>query len=270
MFFSCPKCSGALTRKENSFICQGGHSYDIARAGYINLLPPSGKSVHGDNKEMIAARRDFLNTGHYLPLAKRVSELAVKYFSPHCRVIDIGCGEGYYTDIIESALFERDGESRVSAFDISKNAVKFAALRNKRISFAVASAYHVPSADGVFSAAVNMFSPLARDEIYRILNTGGIFIMVFPAEEHLFGLKAAIYDTPYKNVPGSFELEGFELVESERISYALDMKEPSEIQSLFMMTPYAYRTSAVGRERVLSLERLTTRVDFYICVYKKI
>ena len=115
MLFSCPKCNGILSKKETSYVCQSGHSFDIARAGYINLLPLSGAKTHGDNKEMVAARRDFLNTGHYLPLAERISELARIHFKKNARVLDVGCGEGYYTAKVEQTLFERDGRTSVSA-----------------------------------------------------------------------------------------------------------------------------------------------------------
>ncbi len=269
MDFCCPKCGGALKSTDNAFVCPAGHSFDKARQGYINLLPPTGSSVHGDNREMVAARREFLNTGHYLPLAVRVSELAVKHFKKRAHVLDVGSGEGYYTDKLEAALYERDGESHVSGFDISKDAVKMAA-RNKRISYAVASAYKIPAEDGKFDAATNLFSPLAKEEMARILHTGAVFMMVFPAEEHLFGLKAAIYDTPYKNAPQDFALEGFKLIESERLKYEIKLTSKEEIRALFMMTPYAYRTSAEGRERVLSLTELTTDADFYICIFEKL
>lgn len=270
MDFICPKCRGELSPGGASYICPSGHTFDVARAGYINLLPPSGPSGHGDNKEMLTARRRFLDTGHYLPLAERICELAKKYIKPHSAVIDVGCGEGYYTDKLERMLAMRDGDSRVSALDISKDAVRYAGARNKSVSCAVASAYDVPSRDGAFSAAVNVFSPLAREEMLRILDTGGVFIVAFPAEEHLFGLKAAIYDTPYKNEPQPLYLDGFELLWSERVTYTVSLTSSEQIRDLFMMTPYAYRTKNENKERVLSLSSLKTEADFYICVYKKV
>lgn len=269
MYFSCPKCFSPLIKNERSYACASGHSFDIAREGYINLLPPTGGKSHGDNKEMISARRDFLNTGHYMPLLKCICELALSYFAKFAAVLDVGCGGGYYTAEAESALRSRDGQSNVCAFDISKDAVRFAAKRNGNISFAVASAYHIPASDGSFDAAINIFSPLAKEEVRRVLRPGGIFIVAFPGEEHLFGLKSEIYDTPYRNEPAPLFLEGFELVESRRIRYGMELKSANEIRSLFMMTPYAYRTGSKGRERILSLTSLSTDADFYVCVYKK-
>lgn len=270
MDFVCPKCRGALKLKDTSLVCENAHSYDVARAGYVNLLPPLGQSGHGDNKEMLLARRDFLNTGHYLRLAERVSHFALEYTDISPLVIDIGCGEGYYTDKLERTFFERDGKSFVSAFDISKDAVRFAASRNKKIDYAVASAYDVPVGDGVFSLAVNMFSPLAMEEISRILCRGGIFIVAYPAEEHLFELKSAVYDTPYKNEPHDTALDGFKLLKCERVTYKMSLSSPFEIRSLFMMTPYAYRTKKENAERVLSLESLDCTADFYVAVYEKL
>lgn len=269
MDFICPKCGGALMPDGKTYKCPAAHSFDAAKSGYVNLLPPSGKAGHGDNKEMLAARRRFLDTGHYLPLAERVAELALEYVDFGAPVLDIGCGEGYYTDKIERALYKRDGESRVSALDISKDAVKLLNARNKSVVTAVASAYNIPASDSSFGGAINMFSPLAPDEARRILHTGGVFIIAFPAENHLFSLKAAIYDTPYKNTPADMRLDEFELVISERLSYNFVLSSRDEIEALFMMTPYAYRTSKNNRERILSLNSLNCEADFYVCVYRK-
>ena len=169
---------------------------------------------------MVEARRDFLDTGAYLPLADKVAELSKKYICGR-RVLDIGCGEGYYTDIIEKALFEEG--AIVSAFDISRDAVKYASRRNKNIELAVASAYRMPAADESFDLAINMFSPLASEEIHRILRHGGIFIMAIPGENHLFGLKEKTYKTPYKNEVSDSALLGFRLIESVRISYTMSL-----------------------------------------------
>ena len=133
----------------------------------------------------------------------------------------------------------------------------------------MASAYHIPAKDGAFDAVVNLFSPLAIEETKRVLKVGGKFLIAFPAEEHLFGLKAAIYDTPYKNTPEETEIEGFTLLLRERITYKMHLKTPDEIRALFMMTPYAYRTNEVGRQRIYAKDELFTDADFYLCVYEK-
>lgn len=266
MNFICPKCRRPLSVCEGGAAkCPLGHSYDRAKEGYYNLMLSAAAGVHGDNREMVEARRAFLDTGAYKPLLDKVSELVCRYMTGGA-LIDVGCGEGYYTDAIERALGAR---ASVSAFDISRDAVRRAAKRNKRISLAVASAYHMPTADGSFDMAVNMFSPLVPDEIARTLKSGGIFIMAIPGENHLFGLKRAAYKTPYKNEVGDTALRGFKLIRTERISYNLSLDTNEKVRSLFMMTPYAYRTPREDRERILSLESLETEVEFVVFVYER-
>ena len=129
MNFVCPKCRLPLVLDGGTAKCKNNHSYDRARAGYYNLLLTSVGGTHGDNLEMVEARRDFLDTGAYLPLAKRVSSLIGEH-SRGPRMLEVGCGEGYYTDVIVG----ENPSLSVSAFDISRDAVKHAAKRNKKLS----------------------------------------------------------------------------------------------------------------------------------------
>ena len=238
----------------------------------MNLLLGKGSGTHGDNREMLLARQTFLAYGFYRPMADAVSSYLRKYarIGKECTLLDIGCGEGYYTELFADALAEYEG--RVYAFDISREAVKLASRRfttmRERVSLSVASAYHLPYSDGAFTVATNLFSPLAPEEIARVLCEDGHFVMVIPETEHLFGLKSAIYDTPYKNEVQPFDIEGFTLIEDERLSYRVTLNHEQTL-SLFGMTPYAYRTSSIGRERIHALDTLTTELDFHILVYKK-
>lgn len=271
MKFVCPKCSSAFRFGDGgALICERGHSYDRSRDGYYNLLLSGSGGIHGDNKAMIAARRDFLNTGAYYPLAKRVCELVTELAAPHASLIDMGCGEGYYTDLIERALFARDEKSFVSAFDISKDAVKFAAKRNKNVSFAVASSYKIPSSDESFDFAVNIFAPLALDEVRRILKRCGKYLMVIPDRKHLFGLKEILYDNPYENSPQPTELSGFQLISEEKISYDLKLDSAEKIEKLFNMTPYAYRTAPESKARLAEKRSIDCRAEFIILTYEKL
>lgn len=250
-------------------VCPSGHSFDRAREGYYNLLLANAGGVHGDNREMLEARRRFLDTGAYKPLADKLSELILNDFAEGEALLDIGCGEGYYTAAVSACLNEAGKRPSVYGFDISKDGVKMTAKRDKSLSLAVASAYKMPFADESFDVAMNLFSPLALDETVRILRHGGRFIMAIPDVNHLFSLKAALYETPYKNKPESPELQGLELVLTERVQYTLDLKTTEQISSLFMMTPYAYRTPPESRARLLAMDKLETEVEFVVFVYKK-
>ena len=270
MLFVCPKCSGKLNIEEKRCVCPLGHSFDKSRGGYYNLLLSNVGGTHGDNKDMVLARRAFLGAGYYEPLAKKLSHLVLLHTERGGSLLDAGAGEGYYTDIIERALTERDGESNLYAFDISKDAVREIHKKNLRISLAVAGSYHMPIADESFDVVVNTFSPLALDETRRVLKKGGIFIMAIPGEMHLYDLKRVIYDTPYKNEVADTHLDGFELLTDEHLSYTIHLKTREAVQSLFMMTPYAYRTKPSDRAKIENLSELDCTADFHTLVYKKL
>ena len=270
MLFLCPKCKKELNIEKGFCRCDSGHSYDRAKEGYYNFLLGRSGGVHGDNIKMVEARRDFLNRGYYAPLAKRLAELTLQYTEKGGRVLDSGCGEGYYTDIVEKSLFERDGESFVFGFDISKDAVKRAARVNSRTALAVASSYDMPIGDGSVDTVYNVFSPLALSETGRILKGGGKFIMVIPDEEHLFELKAAVYDTPYKNKVENTEIPGFKLLLRENLRYEMELDSREAVSSLFMMTPYAYRTSPENIARIEKLDSLSCRAEFILLAYEKL
>lgn len=270
MLFVCPKCAGKLNIEEKRCVCPAGHSFDKSRGGYYNLLLSNTKGVHGDNKEMVLARRAFLGGGFYEPLAQSIAHQVLTHTEPGGSLLDAGAGEGYYTDIIERALMLRDMKSNVYAFDISKDAVREISKKNPRISLAVAGSYHMPIADESFDTLVNTFSPLAIDETRRVLKKGGIFIMAIPGEMHLYDLKKVIYDTPYKNEVADTYLEGFELLEDEHLTYEIYLGNAENVRSLFMMTPYAYRTKPSDKVKVEALTSLKCGADFHTLVYKKL
>ena len=270
--FVCPVCSGELIKTENTYRCAEGHSFDIARQGYVNLLrsQQSSKKHHGDDKLMVLARQKFLNKGYYKPLSDAIDEIAVKYSSNEPRILDAGCGEGWYTANLISALKEAGKQPEVIGIDISKDALKAAAQRCKEASFAVASAYDLPVADSSQDMVISIFSPLADGEFRRTVKSGGYFVRAVPGEEHLLGLKEKIYDTPYINDPIDTELYGFELVEEVKVDYELHLNMTEDILALFMMTPYYYKTSKADQQKLDSLESLETTVQVLSAIYKKL
>ena len=268
MKYICPNCGKKLNKDSARLLCEGGHSFDRAAAGYYNLLLSTG-GIHGDNREMVAARRVFLSRGYYRPLADALASAVLENTPALGSVLDSGSGEGYYTGIVEQALTDRDGESVVYAFDISKDAVKAAAKKNGRINYSVASAYRQPFADGSFDTVYNVFSPLALAEVSRVLKAGGVFVMVIPDEYHLFELKAEIYDTPYKNKVEDTHIKGYELLSDMPLEYDMRLECAEDIASLFGMTPYAYRTKKEDRDRVYALKSLNVKAAFRILIYRK-
>jgi 23S rRNA (guanine745-N1)-methyltransferase len=270
----CPKCSSAFTRFiGTSAVCENGHAYDRAREGYYNLLLQTAGGTHGDNREMLLSRRTFLDTGAYLPLANLITDTAISMLSHTLSpsVLDIGCGEGYYTEKIYNSLLTSGKTPKLCAFDISRDAVKLTAKRlpKNECELAVASAYHVPAPDESFDVAFNMFSPLCESEIFRVLKKDGVFIMAIPDADHLYELKAEIYDNPYKNELSDFKLDGFSLISVQPVKYKIKLNSNEKILSLFYMTPYAYRTKETDKKRLFSLSELEVTASFVVITYKK-
>ena len=270
LIWTCPKCGADLSPAGNAFRCPAGHSYDRAKEGYVNLLLSQTGGTHGDNREMIAARRAFLDLGYYDPLADALIRRVSADLPQGGVVLDGGAGEGFYTDRLTRALQAAGKDPAVFAFDISKEAVRFFSKRNRDVSLAVAGVYQMPVRTGSVDAALNFFAPLAAGEIWRVLKPHGRFYMAIPEREHLFGLKAAIYDTPYKNTVADPALPGFALVGNDEIRYAVTLRTAEEIRALFAMTPYAYRTGEEGRARLEALQTLTTELHFRLFTYEKL
>lgn len=260
----CPVCGGAFEEKKTGLICPAGHSFDRAREGYVNLL--SGKRPgSGDSREMALARRMFLDRGYYLPLANAAGDILKQCCAPGGRVLDICCGEGYYT----SLLAERFDDRLFWGFDISREMVRLAAKRTKKVSFFVANLAEIPAFDGAVDLGLHFFAPFNDGEFARIISPGGYLVSAIPGREHLWGLKKILYDRPYHNDEKAPEAESFELLERIRVSTELEVEGNENISALFKMTPYAFRTPKAGMERIAGLETVFTTAEFVLLIYKR-
>lgn len=265
MIYICPVCGKVLQPSGGSLKCEVGHSFDVARSGYVNLLLSKhmGKVVHGDNKLMLNARRKFLEKGYYSPLRESLCDEVRTRFSGKV-LLDAGCGEGYYT----SAVAETANWAEVYGCDISKIAVELAAKRDKRTHYFAGSVFHLPVAGSSCDMLVTMFAPYCGEEFRRVLRPGGIMIIAIPSVDHLWELKKKLYDIPYKNEVKPYELEGFDFVGSRRITYKMELRSIEDIMSLFAMTPYYYRTEPARAASLESLDGLDITADFELLTYK--
>ena len=262
----CPVCGNELVESERGACCAAGHRFDRAREGYLYLLRSSKQGdAMGDPKAQARSRRDFLNRGYYAPLkdelVRIVGERAEASASP-LKLLDICCGEGYYT----SAMGRVPGVEAYG-FDLGKEMVRLAAKRGGADYF-VANLKAIPVADGAFDVVTHLFAPFNEREFSRVLAPNGSLFTVVPGARHLFGLKEALYDTPYLNDEKLPATEELELVGSRKIGAHITLETPGDIEAVFQMTPYYYRTRREDRERLAGLQQLETDIAFVIAEYR--
>lgn len=273
MIFTCPICKKPLEKREKTCVCVGGHSYDIAAEGYVHLLPPNKmhSKIPGDNKQMVASRRNFLSSGLYEPFSDKLNEL-VKEFSGSKNpiILDAGCGEGYYTGRLSAFLKDNGFTPEMYGFDISKFAVKAAAKRYKDISFAVGSIFDIPVRDAAADFVLDVFAPIVETELNRVLKPGGYLILAVPGARHLYGLKEILYDAPYENEQKDTSYAGFRFIRRDAVPKYITIDNNALILDLFAMTPYYWKTGIDGSERLKHTDILSTEIEFDFLIYQKV
>ena len=265
----CPLCASALQETPKEAFCAHHHHFDRARQGYLNLLQKQGSGRHGDDRCMVQARRHFLSKGYYAPLARQVAELVGRVFPAQGVLLDVGCGEGYYTEQVYETLRAQGKEPQLTCLDISKEAAKWMARRPFPQTTVVASAFHLPIASASCDLLLNLFAPIAPQEFARVLKPEGLLLRVVPQERHLYGLKLCLYDKPYENPPVEQALEGFVPVERSRLDGSLHLDDPADILALFQMTPYYYKTSRQDQQRLAQCKTLDTELSFALLLDRK-
>ncbi len=261
MMFRCPKCNEPLHRHGMSYICAYHHCYDCAKSGYVNLTLRQ-KKQHGDDAMMIQARTVFLSNGYYASLQKALLR-ELRLLNPQV-LIDGGCGQGYYTN----ALADHLPNCEVYGFDLSKYALKTAAKGNARVHYAVASVAQLPLFDACADCVVSIFAPLYEQEMHRVLKDGGAMIRIGPGPRHLWELKQALYDKVYENTePAPLSL--FTLRNVVTVDYSITLNDHKDLEALFSMTPYVYRTSRIKAERLKEWQADSIQLQFRMEIWQK-
>lgn len=262
----CPLCHAPLQADAAGAACGNRHRFDRAREGYLNLLPAQHKnSLHpGDDAAMVSARRDFLEGNHYAPLRNLLLEL-IAPLQPTL-LLDCGCGEGWYTSALSKAA------AATVALDISKDAVKRAAKRDRAITWLVASSVAMPLLDERADVMVAIFSPIDVAEAARVLRPDGSLFVVAPNAGHLWDLRAALYSDVRNHRPESWLTDvspRFMLHHETNLQLPITLRNNDAVKSLLRMTPYSWRASRDRRTQVESLDTLSTQADFRIFQFRK-
>ena len=275
MNLTCPVCKETLTQNERNLRCINGHSFDAARQGYWNLLLVQKKRSldPGDNPSMVQARRRFLDLGFYQPLSERINQLATSQLSSDRmnNILDMGCGEGYYTQRLEQHLDNLGYQSNLTGLDISKHAVKAACKRSKQINWLVASGADIPLPEQTLDLQMVLFSRLMPEAFSQPMKPNSTLLVAWPGPQHLIELRQLIYAEikesqfdPAKTLAPTFEQQSV-----EQVSYRFTLKSSDEINALLAMTPHGQHLSTEARERLDQLDHLTLTLDVNLGLFSR-
>lgn len=249
----CPVCAAGLAEAAGTLRCGEGHSFDLARQGYVNLMigrPPSG----ADSAEMISARAGVLAAGHFGFVTAAIAA-AARSVTTDARpglVLDIGSGTGHHLAAVLDALPSHHG----LALDVAKAAVRRAARAHPRAAAAVCDVWRgIPVADGCAGLLLDVFAPRNGAEFHRVLRPDGRLIVVTPRPEHLgelvrpLGLLAV---DPEKERRLDDALGAWFRLEDRSTHTRVLALLPEEAESLVLMGPSAWHVDRRALARRLA------------------
>ncbi len=249
-----------------------GHSFDMAREGYCNLLVVQHKASRdpGDSKDMVAARRRFLEAGHFAPIADRmfntVRECVSGATGGLSNIVDAGCGEGYYLDRLSQFAVSNPepGTLGLAGIDVSKWAVKAATRRKAPVTWLVANSRTPPFLAGSVDLVLCLFGFPVWEGFKKIQKPDGHVLLVDPAADHLLELRQIIYPTVRHSPPprlAAAEAAGYRLLREEGLRFSATLTDAETIQDLVAMTPHAHRVAQAGQIALADLSTLVVTVD---------
>jgi 23S rRNA (guanine745-N1)-methyltransferase len=262
---ACPLDGAPLCCTGTTWRCSRGHSFDIASQGYTHLLPVQKKRSRdpGDSRQMVAARRRFLNAGYYHAIAAATSKAVLADLPPKRTVscLDAGCGEGYY--LRQLAAASSDGPTlALLGLDISKWAVLSAAKQDRRPNWVVGSNANLPVQSGTLDRVLCLFGFPVYAEFNRVLKPDGQLLQLDAGPDHLRELREIIYPSlKPERAADVREPQGFTCLSTETVCYTLQLIGLEPIADLLAMTPHLYRATDERRAQAAKLSALKVTVE---------
>ena len=241
--FACPICQENLTLVESSLKCENRHSFDLAKFGYVNLVPQIKQSANYD-KENFQNRQQILEAGFYQAILDAISDLIASSKTAKT-ILDIGCGEGFYS----RKLQEVHPDKTFYAFDISKDSVQIAAKSepNWAVNWFVGDLARLPIKDTSMDILLDIFSPANYGEFRRVLSKNGILIKVIPTENHLKEIRQIVQDQltkkDYSNQDIKEHFQEHFSVQSSQIASLTKPITAEQRQALLSMTPLLFHVN---------------------------
>jgi 23S rRNA (guanine745-N1)-methyltransferase len=270
----CPVCAAPLNVESSRVACERGHSFDIARQGYVNLLLPDKRrgDEPGDSPDMMRSRRAFLRAGFYDGVAAAAADAlnAAIAGREQTRVADLGCGEGYFLACTKRALSARHtpGDEWYGV-DISRTGVRMATEYDRGVTWVVASIHNSPFLAHSIDAILSMWAPIVPAEFHRLLRKDGAVVTVTPGPDHLDALRAVIYSSVEPHASAALTgYPDFRLDAASRARYPITLRSNEQIMQLLAMTPFYWNISRETKARVEALSSLDLTVDAQIHVFR--
>ncbi|MCL1840832.1 MAG: SAM-dependent methyltransferase [Propionibacteriaceae bacterium] len=245
---ACPHCHGPLRREQSALACPAGHRFDIARAGYVNLLGHAAPA-NADTPAMVAARERFLGAGAYDPIADAVAAVLARVLPPRdAAIAEFGAGPGFYLAAVRAAA---PPHTTALATDISPAAARRAAGRG--LASVVADTWAgLPVADACLDGVCCVFAPRNPAELARVVRPGGTVVLVTPARDHLVELRERLGLLAVRPDAGPAAWQalrgaGFDVDVARPITYALRV-EPAQARDLVEMGPNAHHAHGSADE----------------------
>lgn len=256
---ACPVCGRGLHHKPGALGCSTGHAFDIAREGYINLLPAQHRTrgIVGDVPEMLHARRRFLERGYFRPLLELLTgevrqalverDTARAGSDERSCILEVGSGEGYYIGSIAQGLAGLAWPTAFVGADLSKSAARLAAKRYPQATFIVDDVHRgIYVQTGSVSALLDVFAPRSPAEFARVLAPEGIALVAIPSEAHLASARAQlglldIQQDKERQLLDGFAI-GFALAERTELRYPIDLDVESASDLVQMGPSYWHRS----------------------------
>jgi 23S rRNA (guanine745-N1)-methyltransferase len=266
MSLVCPHCRAVLVPAEKSYRCAKGHSFDLAKEGYLSLLQGRQKGEgRGDSKAMILARDRVHRAGVFAPLVAALT--ALKFETPPSRVLEIGCGEGFF---LSHVIRTHQGATSYG-LDLSVDAVKLAAKTLKQSLILRADLLQpLPFADDSLDLVQSIFAPRPLAEIRRVLRPGGQALFVYPQPDHWHELRAFV---PLAGIGEdkliASDLTGFAPASSREVQEQRDLSH-AQLVDLVEMSPSIHRLTREGASWQTRLPaQLTATLSVRVALFTK-
>ncbi|WP_238845402.1 putative RNA methyltransferase [Nocardia terpenica] len=250
---ACPECGDAITVRDRSLRCARGHSFDIARQGYVSLLTGASTKMTGDTPDMLDARAAFQGDRHFAPIADAVTAAGTTNHPVPDAILEVGAGTGYYL----AAVLDAAPNAHGIALDVSKPAARRGARAHPRAASVLADAWRgLPLRDAALTHVLSVFAPRNPDEVARVLAPEGRFVVVVPTARHLreliapldmVSVDAAKDDRLAEALGGRFTRLGHTLVE-----YPMTLGH-RDIANVAGMGPSAHHAAGRRAERIAAL-----------------